>query len=348
MRYSILERLYLYAHRKYFAQRIKKQIRFQDKYIISVGNLSAGGTGKTPTTALLLQYLSNLGQCPLALLGGYKAKLSRQKALIYDGRQIFYDSRQGGDEALILARIPNIKVAIGKDRARSLELYGQESKVIVLDDAFQNPSVYHDHDLVLVDASLPLKKMRLFPCGKMREPMEALQRAQTVLLTRFDQAPPERIHALKEEILKYVPEKAIFHSRHKIEDLYEFDQKSPVAFALKNTKHSPIGAFCAVARPQAFFQSLEGLGYELKEKRSFPDHHFYSLRELKSLANSGIGIWITTAKDIARLESFKKSQNEKSLAALFESLQLRVFVLEIAIEILEGRQTEFLRRVCMT
>ena len=356
MEYSLAEQLYLYAHRTYFTHRLKNQVRFNDKYIISVGNLSAGGTGKTPTCALLLQRLSEIKQSPLALLRGYRSGLSRHRdgALVSDGQKILHDARAVGDEALLLARIPGIKVAIGKDRARAIELYGRQSKTVVLDDAFQNPSVYRDHDLVLIDITIPLEKMRPFPYGRMREPLTALKRAQSVLLSRFDQASTEMSQRLRKEVLKYVPEKALFYSRHKVLTLHEADIESPIKHGgngkerIRLPREQPLGAFCGIANPQAFFHSLEELDCTLQEKRIFPDHHFYSYKELKALAKFGTRIWLTTAKDLARLQGFGKEQaklNPESLQTLFRSLGIRVFVLEITVEILEGRQTEFLRRV---
>ena len=281
-RHQILEHLYLYAHKKYFARRLSKQVHFKSKYVISVGNLSAGGTGKTPVSALLLRHLKQKKHQPLLVLRGYKGELARCGALIFDGQKLFHQAKQAGDEALLLSGVPDTRVAVGKDRARAVQLYGANHSVVILDDAFQNPLVYHDHDLVLVDAAVSLQKMRLFPCGKMREPLSALKRAHTVLLTRYDQAKPEERKQLRSEILKYVPKEALFFSIHKIIGLRSVsfskkEQNRPLQHSLPHTKEG-IGAFCGIANPHSFFRSLREIGYNIQQTKIFPDHHFFSKR----------------------------------------------------------------------
>ena len=363
MKPSLAEQLYLHAHHSCFRRRLKKQVRFKDKYVISVGNLSAGGTGKTPTCALLLEHLYKAQKMPLVVLRGYKGSLSKKKegALVSDGKKILHSAREVGDEAILLARSPGPRVAIGRNRSRMIELYGQEAKSIILDDAFQNPSVYRDHDLVLIDAAIPLEKMRLFPYGRMREGSEALKRAHTVLLTRFDQAPIAVSQKVREEVLSHIPESSLFYSRHKVLGLRAVDEvhlesskemkRDHSESAQEKTKQKlkfgkePIGAFCGIANPQAFFHSLEELGYRLREKCAFPDHHFYGLKDLRALAKKRPRIWLSTAKDRARLEGMEKKYGKESLRDIFDSLGIELFILEIAMEILEGRQEEFLQRV---
>ena len=378
---SYAERFYLYLHRQNFARRQARQQRFADQYIISVGNLSAGGSGKTPTCALLLQHLHRKKQAALLVLRGYKARLSRYNAavLVSSGYHLYHtDARQAGDEALLLAqflrnmprttRAP-INIAIARKRADAIQRYApSQNGYVILDDAFQNPSVYRDHDLVLIDATLPLAQMRLFPYGRMREPLRALARANTVLLTRCDQAKAAELRALKGAILQHFPHpQAIFQSSHQASGLRPIlipsthtenpaqllDIKAKALIKptqLKRAKHwrrRRIGAFCGIANPNAFFTTLRALGLQLNnnDTYAFADHHFFSLKELQEFFYTGPAHWVTTTKDLARLNpaSLQKLLTLPPASKLSQPPQL--FVLEISIQIQGRRQQEFLQRV---
>ncbi len=356
--FSWPERLYLYAHEQNFRRRLKNQQHFQDKYVISVGNLSTGGVGKTPLCALLAEYLAKHNRKSLIVLRGYKAQLSKKGALVSNRvGQISkentpnYNVSQVGDESLLLASLKNTKVAIGKNRSQVIQSYGEDTKSIILDDAFQNPSVHRDHDLVLIDATFGLtqKNMRLIPHGHMREPLTALRRADTVLLTRCDQVGQKQLEDLRQAILKVCPSQAIFMARHNIVGLRPAsltienktkDRLIPVS-ALPHSQEA-IGSFCGLGNPQAFFVSIEQLGYTLKEKRTFVDHHNFRLKDLEGLAKTGLSTWITSSKDMVRIEH----SNSEDLRQNILNLGLNIFVLEIAIEIMQAKQDTFLERVC--
>ncbi len=345
--FNFLENTYLKIHKKYFNYRKKKQKYFQNKYIISIGNLSVGGTGKTPTSKYILSHLLKKNKQSLIVLRGYKGKLSSKSALVFDGKNYFHTVKEVGDEAFLFTDIPNTKVVIGKNRIQAIKHYGTDISIILLDDAFQNPSIYHNHAIVLIDATLSLEKMKLFPCGKLREPLCALKRADTVLLTRYDQANKKNRDSITSEILKHVKEDALFFAQHKITGIRSiFDTHSKQKNTILQLPHTkkPLGAFCGIANPASFFNKLGDLGYNLAQTKIFMDHHFFSKRDLINLSKSDLQNWITTEKDIIRLErqniqmvnDFKKIINEK---------ELNIFVLLMQIEILFGKQNVFLNRV---
>ena len=347
-----LEQLYLFFHHKIFNQRLKKQRRFADKHVISVGNLSTGGVGKTPLCASLAQYLKTQKRRSLIVSRGYRAQLSRKGVLVSDGKGkgSIYDVSQVGDESLLLSGLKDIKVAIGRDRSQLIQDHAKDVQAVILDDAFQNPSIYRDHDLVLIDATIgPTdKKTRLFPYGRMREPIDALKRANTVLLTRCDQVHSQQLSDLRETILKFCPSQAVFESSHKVVGLRPVllkgrSKKEAIMPNFKSVRiQGEVGAFCGLGNPKAFFSSVKEMGYELQEKRIFPDHHNFRLGDIKSLSNSGIRNWVTSAKDNIRIERHPKP----ALKQLMINKGLRLFVLEVTIEILKGRENEFFRRVC--
>lgn len=286
--YSPLERLYLSLHLKKFKKRLSSQKRFSDLRVISAGNLSAGGTGKTPAVSFLAHHFRNCN--PMVVLRGYGGSLSRDGALVSDGKQVFESSSKVGDEAILMSRIPGLRVAIGKDRPAVIEQYRTpETRMVILDDAFQNPSVFRDHDLVLIDATVPFKKLKLIPMGTFREGPEALSRADTVLFTRVDLAPQSNLLQWKNLVQDFT-DAPIYESSHSFSGLSgDFSSIRP-------------GAFCGIGNPDSFFQMLEDFGYPLKARVRYPDHYRFRTRDLeKMIKDHPVDTWITTAKDEVRL-----------------------------------------------
>ena len=313
-----LERLYLFLHSRRFAGRLRDQVRFEDHRVVSVGNLSAGGTGKTPTAMLLARHATR----PIVFLRGYRGSASKQGALVSDGRESpVLDAFQAGDEALLFARA-GFPVAIGRDRAALIRRFGAGHNLVLLDDAFQNPSVYHDHELVLLDARVLPDQMRLFPCGRFRDPLSALERASTVLLTHCDRCTEDDRRAFENSMAAYIAPEAIFRSRHRALRL------EPAL-----APRSPVGVFSGIGRADGFHQAVAAMGYQIEEQQQFKDHHFFTERELRALFDPRPDLhWVCTAKDFVRLKpgSFPPE---------------RLHVLEIELEVLGGRESEFLDRV---
>lgn len=282
-----LEDLYLFLHRRTYAARKARAVRFPAR-VVSIGNLSMGGTGKTP----LVEYLVRKGRAkrPLVVLRGYGASGS---GLVSNGREVLSTYKQSGDEAMLLAQLPGLRVAAGQDRAALIAEYGEGADLVLLDDAFQNPSVARDFELVLIDASIPLERLRVAPCGKFRERLDALSRADAVLLTRAD-----RLGGVwQREIARMFPELPVFQSEHRFAGLVPLvpgtgqDQVPPPG--------ARINAFCGIGNPGAFFEMLSGT-WELGARRSFGDHHPFKTSEIRALTAEQ-GPWVTTAKDAVRI-----------------------------------------------
>lgn len=325
-----LEELYLFLHRRTYARRLRQQRCFPDKYIVSVGNISAGGTGKTPATLLLAAELQRRGIPALAALRGYGAAAAKQAQglLVSDGERVLTDVRSAGDEALLLARAPGLRVAAGPKRAVLIERYGDAARCVLLDDAFQNPLVHRDHELVLIDATVSPERVRVFPAGRFRERLDALTRADTILLTRANLISDAQRRAWHETFARYGHSPAsIFEAEH-----------APRAVEPPLPEGAPVAAFCGIGNPRAFFESLSAHEITLTECRSFSDHHFYTRTDLRNVFERQPALhWITTAKDFVRIDDLLRDDRSDWRA--------RLHVLEMELCIRDDRREEFLRRV---
>ncbi len=320
---SWLERLYLAIHHWLYRRRKARATRAAGARVISIGNLSAGGSGKTPLVIALARELERRKIPAAVALRGYGGSASAAGALVSDGARILLGAAEAGDEALLIARRTNARVFVGRDRVRAVQLFAGDARCILLDDAFQNPSLARDHEVVLIDASLPLAALRVFPAGKFREGLEALMRADTIVLTRVDQAPPAQLAQWLDAIRASGARAPVFQCLHRAGAI----QPAPPAGA-------EFGAFCGIGNPEAFYRTLERAGVSPAVRRSFPDHYAFRPGELQSLLAQA-PCWITTEKDSARLSSY----------ALSAADQARIFTLPIELEILEGRSAEFFARL---
>lgn len=313
-------KIYLFIHHAVYNRRLKRQKHFPQLYIVSVGNLSAGGTGKTPAVIYLAEAVKD--KSPLIVLRGYGGKGSMAGTLVSSGNDILSNYYEAGDEALLIARKTGMSVAAGKDRASLIEKYAKSGSVVILDDAFQNPTVARNHDLVLIDATVSPEDVLVFPMGRFRESWDALKRAGSVLLTRTDQVDEKRLATLESIIKKYVPETRIFRSVHK-------------AVPLSEEIGASIAAFSGIGNPSAFYRTLKQSGVDLRDTIDFPDHHPFTEKDVKRIFQGNDYHWITTEKDLVRLMELEIPQDWKN----------RLHTLEIKLEICQGRETEFIEKV---
>ncbi len=265
--------------------------------VISVGNLSLGGTGKTPMVALLAQHLLARGHRVAVLSRGYGRTGIRTPA---DA------SSPSGDDEGLLPEAPADRLVrlVGAARARTGRRAVEEHRatVILLDDGFQHLALARDLDLVLVDATQPLRGEGLFPSGLLRERPSALRRASEVVLTRTDQASPERAAAARAEIERITgrPPIEAVHAPAAVRNWPE-----PGCEGLEHVRDTRAFGFCGVGNPEAFRRTLVDCGVKLTGFRAFPDHHRFddADRDLVSreAESSGADWLLTTAKDALRL-----------------------------------------------
>ncbi|MGA7564015.1 MAG: tetraacyldisaccharide 4'-kinase [Desulfobaccales bacterium] len=273
--------------------------------VVSVGNLTVGGTGKTPVTACLTRLFQAQGRKVAILSRGYGGR-SQGVACISDGRRIYQKPPQAGEEAYWLAStLPGAAVFTSASRyAAGLAAWKQvRPDLFLLDDGFQHFQLHRDLDIVLLDAAAPFGNGRLLPRGLLREPPAALANknaAQVLILTRFQEDRDRRTLA---DLQRQFPDKTVLTASiaPAAVRLVPAGEPSPPAIL----GNQSLLAFAALARPEVFRRTLEELGIHLLGFRAFPDHHPYQPGELAALVReaetAGALALVTTAKDWARL-----------------------------------------------
>lgn len=280
--------------------------------VISVGNLSFGGTGKTPLTIWLTEFLEQYHFNVSILTRGYKSKKEKSYAVI-KGRVTGQDSVvEYGDEATMMAnRLPNASIVIGRNRRENIQYYFEKLKpnVLILDDGYQHLKISRSANIVLFDSLMPLEKYNTPPLGYLREGITAIDYADYIVLGRTDQTSREKINQLKNFINKNSNRKIPYAEfRYICEGVYGEDYKKlgDESF-LKDKK---IVTLSAIASPKSFYNMIEHHGGVVIEKFSFPDHHFFSekdLKEVEEFAQKEGAIVLTTEKDFVKISAIKKN-----------------------------------------
>lgn len=259
-----------------------------DTYVISLGNLTWGGTGKTSLAAALAGFLIESHYRVAILSRGYGRK-SKGVVIVSDGNAMQCDWKTAGDESTWLALgVPQAIVVVAEKRSEGIQaLSGFRPDVILLDDAFQHRRVGRDIDILLVDASEDLLRQRVLPFGKLREPIDSIRRADAIVLTHNANAHPATVRWIANRIR--VP---VFHADY-----------VPERNDLAGKK---LAAFCGLGSPQHFFRMLVDSGAELVFQQEFRDHHEYTGAELAALQmraeQAGADALTTTAKDAVKID----------------------------------------------
>lgn len=281
--------------------------------VISVGNLTTGGSGKTPMTHYLALMLGELGLQPAIISRGYKGRMEKAGGVVSDGRDILVDPEQAGDEPYMLAsQMTHIPVLVGADRYAmgryAISRFSPD--VILLDDAFQHRRLYRDINLLVVDAGTGFGNGHLLPRGILREPLDALGRADLVVITGAEK-PFEGIQALISRIKPGIP---VFRavSAPFIHGVAKSDADPPLELEVPDSpedfgflKQCRVLAFSGIARNQAFKQMIAGMAGDVPEFLEFPDHHAYSPGDLNQIARRAVSVGahyiVTTQKDFVRI-----------------------------------------------
>jgi tetraacyldisaccharide 4'-kinase len=288
--------------------------------VISVGNITVGGTGKTPLVQWLARRLADGGRTVCILSRGYRRENPKQQIVVSNGETILSDVAHSGDEAIMLAQSLIGKSAIVCDADRvagaNWAVDHLHSRVLLLDDGFQHRRLARDLDIVTVDASNPFGNERLLPAGILREPIKNLERADCVLLTRSAGLDPELI-----DRIGGLTKAPIFQSCTRIERFRALHSRHSVPDA--SSINTPVAAFCGIGNPRAFFSQLHGSALDVRHEAAFRDHHKYSQTDIDQITDkarrNGALALITTAKDAVKLESL--------------SFELPCYVADIEIEL---------------
>jgi len=260
--------------------------------VISVGNVVAGGTGKTEFVLYLARFLETLGRRVCVLTRGYGG---RRRGIVSSSKLHW------GDEALLLrARLPETPILTGKDRVKTGELAIERfnSDVFILDDGFQYLRLNRDLNILLIDATNPFGGNRFPPCGLLREPLSSLSRADVIVFTRVDQV--DGMRALRRKVERLNPDAPLVSAAYK--PLWLEDHRTQERRSLETLKGREIIVFSSIGNPVSFERQLESLGASLIRNLRFPDHHFYNRKELGYLrAQSRSYPLVTTEKDGMKL-----------------------------------------------
>ena len=257
--------------------------------VISIGNLTTGGTGKTPMVQYIARWLRDCGVRVTLLSRGYKAEHGSKN-----------------DEALELERrlpdVPHLQNPCRVDSA-AMAIEEFEAQILLLDDGFQHRFLARDLDVVLIDATCPFGYRRLLPAGLLREPLSSLKRAGLVIITRVDQVTPIEVQSIRQTVEKYNPEVAIIEFVHHVEG---FENYSGETLDLSSLVGKRVLAFSGIGNPSAFLKLLEEQGVEVAAHIEFEDHHHFNRNDIETIAARTHAVAaeaiICTMKDLVKIQ----------------------------------------------
>ena len=344
--WAVQLRLFLYRNR-FFKERQLGCL------VISIGNLTVGGTGKTPVVEKFARALQIGGRRVAILSRGYKSIDTRKRRtlvnrmlrdgadhpprLVSDGQRILLDSATSGDEPYMLAsNLRGVAVVVDKDRVKAGLHAIKELNVdtLLLDDGLQYLHLRHRLDIVLIDRQAPFGNEFLLPRGTLREPPGNLRRASYIFITKCNGEPNDE---LVDRIRQYNRTAEIIECAHKplfLQHVYKDDH-----VPLTHLNGLYIGSLCGIAAPESFENGLRKLGAKIEISRHFADHHRYTEKELTSFlqrcVRRDVGAVITTEKDAVRFP-------------VIDPLPLPIYYLRVEIEILSGHETweHCVQRIC--
>ena len=316
--------------------------------VISIGNVTAGGTGKTPVTEKFAHELTAAGRKVAILSRGYRRKeapwwkrmftqvVEQPPLVVSDGRQIKLDAATGGDEPYMLAsNLPGVAVVVDRDRVKAgryaIKRLGCDT--LILDDGFQYQKLKHSIEVVLVDATNPFGNGHMLPRGVLREPARHLKRADIIFLTKCR----GDVSAVRDEIRRYNATAEIVECNHAPKVLK--DVWSREEYPLSWLEGKTTCTLSGIASPKGFENSLRHLGAKVVWCERYADHHRYDASEvlyaLNRTADMGADALVTTEKDAVRFPRF-------------ETTPVRCLYLRIAIEIISGRENfdQIINRIC--
>lgn len=302
----------MHLRRSFYEQGVLSRHRLRC-FVISVGNLCLGGTGKTPMVLHLTKLLQNMG-CGVAVVSrGYKGLCEKAGAVVSDGCDILCDARHAGDEPYLMAKLlPGVPVVVGADRvaAGRTAVARFHPDVLILDDGFQHLRLHRDLNLLLLDGRNPFGNSYVLPRGILREPQSALRKADAVILTRCDNAGTANHYDRIKNLVSWQPVFRSFH-RSTLRAMLPAGQLPVETFPGRLDpdfhnifKDRRVFAFSGLAQNQAFQDSVRMLGAKVVGTLGFEDHHHYSVDDVGRIAqaaqSAGSDCLVTTDKDYVR------------------------------------------------
>lgn len=324
--------------------------------VVSVGNLTVGGTGKTPVVEILARSLEQSGRQVAILSRGYKKKKRRRSLkrwtrdllrgktesdpplVVSDGKRILVEPVYSGDEPYMLAtNLPNVAVIVGKNRVKSGQLAIKQLKcdTLILDDGFQHLALKHRLDIVLVDRTNPFDNGRTLPRGLLREPIRNIKRAGFIFITKSSGDGAEELRTQLRELNPTAEISECRHCPRYLQNLHDRETE-PLSFL----KGKRVVALSGIAVPKGFEDELVHHGARVLRHRIFADHHRYTLQEIIDIQNEavelGADVIVTTEKDAVRVPRL-------------EIRDVPMYFLRVEIEMFSGQEQfhEWIRRICL-
>ena len=301
--------------------------------IISVGNVTFGGTGKTPFVIWLCEYLNQLDKKVMILMRGYKGEFEHSSALLKGNRKLGHNPDLYGDEALMLVRrLQDTSIIVGKKRSQNLEYYFSKENpdVVVLDDGHQHINLDRSLNIVLFDALMPVEKYKVAPWGYLREGLSALQDADLVIINRSDLVSSTELSELKKIIRPHLRfEVPIGEMGYKVNGLFDINFKETILF--HDIKDKKVICVAGIASPASFFIMVEQLGCQIVDKIIYPDHFAYAMEDVDHIverASKLDALVITTEKDIIKLKRLDKTENFHYLGVAVYFLRGENYILD--------------------
>lgn len=304
------------------------RVQHVDAVVISVGNLTVGGTGKTPLVVWLCRLVQQRQRRCAILTRGYK---SPKKGELSD------------EPALLAARCPGVNVVVDPDRvAGAKQAIGEHSaEVLILDDGFQHRRLARDIDIAAIDATLPFGYGRLLPAGLLREPVSGLRRADAVVITRCDQVSEESLAQIEGQVRQINPGAILATSIHAPVNAAT---RGGTEIGLEELRGKRVYAFCGLGNPEAFFDTVRHVGCLLVGCRRFDDHHAYTsdcLSEIRrQAAEHNVDYIVTTQKDWTKLAGLIPPENDPPMVYLAIKMEFRTGTEQLTVlidRILAGR-----------
>lgn len=305
--------------------------------VISIGNITVGGTGKTPTAQKMAGIVKAMGYRVVILNRGYRSHWGKEIGVVSNGEKIFMTAYEAGDEAYLMAKtLPGIPVIIGKNRAVTgrYAVEKMNAEVIIMDDGYQHWQLERDLDVVLVDTLNMFGNGCVLPRGTLREPLENLSRGNIFLLTKTDQSSKLSRIQLRNTIAKYNAGAPVVESIHHPKNFVEiadwYKGISDNYRDLEELRGKNVMVFSAIGNPSSFEQTLSSIGLNILEAVRYPDHHDYGMLEMQYINERASSLnavaMVATAKDAVKIPT----------EFIYSDREIPLYILNMDICITEG------------
>lgn len=307
--------------------------------VISIGNITVGGTGKTPTAQRMASIIKELGYRVVILNRGYRSHWGKDIGVVSDGEKIYMTAYEAGDEAYLMAKtLPGVPVIIGKNRAITgrYAVDKMKAEVIIMDDGYQHWQLERDLDIVLVDTLNMFGNGCVLPRGTLREPLENLNRGDLFLLTKTDQSSALSRIQLRKTIARYNSKAPVMESIHHPKNFVEiadwYKGISQNFKELSELQGKDVMVFSAIGNPSSFEQTLSSIGLNILEAVRYPDHHDYGMLEMQYIAElakrKNAVAMVTTAKDAVKIPT----------EYIYSDRQIPLYILNMEIQVTDGME----------